>query len=55
MFLSALFIIAKRSEQLRYPSETDKLGTSMQHSIVQQEKEMCYQAMKRPGGTLTPY
>lgn len=58
MFISALFIIAKNWYQPRCPqsaSEEANWGTSIKWSIIQQQKEMKCEGMKRQGGTLTTY
>ena len=58
MFMAALFIAAKIWKQPRSPSigeQLDNCGASRQGNIIQCQKEMSSQAMKRRGGKLKAY
>ena len=57
MFTAAFFIIDKTWKQLRCPpiGEWINCSTFRQWNIIQHEKEMSYQIMKRHGGKLNAY
>ena len=57
MFIAALAIIGKTWKQPKRPSvgEWIKCGTSRKWTIIQHQKEMSCQALKRHEGTLNVY